>query len=165
MIALVAAMDAAGLIGVGGRLPWHLPADLAHFRALTMGGVVVMGRKTYESLGRPLAGRQNVVVTRRLPANPSGAVSWTTAPRTAVLDRASRCGKVFVIGGASVFALALPLADTLHLTRIAHTFPAGAGAVHFPPWNPAAWRLLSSETRAPDAANEWAMTFERWERR
>lgn len=159
MIALVAAMDEARLIGVGGRLPWHAPADLAHFRALTMGGVVVMGRRTWESLPGPLAERTNVVLSRRGDSLPCAAVTAVS------IDRVLRyfAGRnIYVIGGARVFAQALPLADVLHLTRIRHTFPVGDGAVYFPAWE--GFRLVASEERAADAANPWPMVFERWER-
>jgi dihydrofolate reductase len=162
-IALVAAMDAAGLIGVGGRLPWHLPADLAHFRVLTMGGVVVMGRRTWESLPGPLEGRENVVVSRRRGYFARPDVTYASALLPSLQWRKDE--RLFIIGGASVYAAALPLADALHLTRIAHTFPAGEGAVYFPARNEAAWRLAASEARAADAANPHAMVFERWERR
>jgi len=160
VIALVAAMDAAGLIGVGGRLPWHLPADLARFRAITMGGVVIMGRRTWESLPGPLEGRVNVVLSRH------GAL-YERCFNLGSLDfalSARGTRDVFVIGGAQVFAGALPLADVLRLTRIRHTFPAGDGAVYFPAWDPAAWRLTASEERAADAANPWGMVFETWRR-
>lgn len=159
MIALVAAMDAAGLIGVGGRLPWHLPADLARFRALTLGGVVVMGRRTWESLPGPLEGRINVVLSHE------SSVAGARYVGTSVARAELYFVDIRVIGGASVYAEALPIAHVLHLTRIRHTFPAGDGAVYFPRWDEAAWRLTASEERAADAANPYAMTFQTWERR
>jgi len=153
MIALIAAMDEARLIGVGGRLPWHSPADLAHFRALTMGHAVVMGRRTYESIGGPLGGRTNIVLSRERDAAP-----WRES-LASVLDDA---GDAFVIGGASVYAQALPVADSLCLTRIRHTFPVGEGAVYFPEWS--GFRLVASKHREADAENPWPMDFETWER-
>ncbi len=153
MIALVAAMDEARLIGVGGRLPWHLPADLARFRALTLGKVVVMGRKTYESIGHPLEGRINVVVRQR---------AETDEFRPVVAMGEALDTDVFIIGGASVYAQTLPLADVLYLTRVHHTFAAGDGAVYFPAWE--GFRCVASEERAADAANPWAMAFEEWRR-
>lgn len=160
MIALVAAMDEARLIGVGGRLPWSLPADLRHFRALTMGHVVVMGRRTMQSIGARLSGRVNVALTR------NGGTPVEQADVTAAsLDRALRyfaMRDVFILGGASVFAEALPLADRLYLTRIAHTFPVGEGAVYFPAWS--GFRLTASVVRAPDEENPYSMDFQTWER-
>jgi len=153
MIALVAAMDEARLIGVGGRLPWHSPADMAQFRALTMGHVVVMGRRTYESIGGPLGGRTNIVLSRE-----RDGVPWRDSLSAAVED----AGDVFVIGGADVFAQALPMADSLCLTRIRHTFPAGDGAVYFPEWD--GFRMVGSKHREADAQSPWPMDFETWER-
>lgn len=162
-IALVAAMDAAGLLGVGGRLPWHLPADLAHFRALTMGRVVIMGRRTWEGLPGPLWGRTSVVLSRSMRPWRNVQHAITVGSLAMALDYAGDEGAC-IIGGAGVFAEALPLADTLHLTRIAHTFPAGEGAVYFPRWDEAAFRCVAREERAADAANAWGMVFETWER-
>lgn len=153
MIALIAAMDEARLIGVGGRLPWHSPADLAHFRALTMGHAVVMGRRTYESIGGPLGGRTNMVLSRE-----RGGVPWWSSLTDALDD----VGHAFIIGGASVYAQALPMADRLCLTRIRHTSPAGDGAVYFPEWS--GFRVVESKHREADATNPCPMDFEAWER-
>lgn len=153
VIALVAALDEARLIGVGGRLPWHSRADMAQFRALTMGHAVVMGRRTYESIGGPLGGRTNIVLSRE-----RDGVPWRESLAEAIED----AGDVFVIGGADVFAQALPFADSLCLTRIRHTFPAGDGAVYFPAWS--GFRLVESKHREADTANPWPMDFETWER-
>lgn len=163
MIALVAAMDAAGLIGVGGRLPWRLPADLARFRALTQGRPIIGGWRTWQSIGRPLRDRTPILLSPRREMMP-GFEGFAFETLTEALMQFGHRNPM-VIGGASVYAQALPLADVLHLTRIAHTFPAGEGAVYFPKWDPAAWRLTASEARAADAANPHAMVFERWERR
>lgn len=165
-IALVAAMDAAGLIGVGGGLPWHLPADLARFRALTLRQVVVVGRRTYESIPNRLPQRTVFVLSRDDAFDPEQTETFVFSDLGRAFAQAADWQRdVFIIGGADVFAQALPLADVLHLTRIRHTFPAGEGAVYFPRWDEAAWRLAASEARAADAANPHAMVFERWERR
>ncbi len=153
MIALVAAMDEARLIGASGRLPWHSPADMAQFRALTLGHAVVMGRRTYESIGGPLGGRTNIVLS-----SARDGVPW----RDSLADAIEEAADVFVIGGADVFAQAMPFADSLCLTRIRHTFLVGEGAVYFPEWD--GFRLAASKRREADAANPWAMDFERWER-
>ena len=153
MIALVAAMDESRLIGVGGRLPWHSPADMAQYRTLTMGHSVVMGRRTYESIGGPLGGRTNIVLSRE-----RDGVPW----RESLAEAIEEAGDVFVIGGADVFAQALPVADHICLTRIRHTFPAGDGAVYFPEWD--GFRMVGSKHREADAQNPWPMDFETWER-
>ena len=164
-VSLIVAHDEGGVIAVDGRIPWDLPEERSYFRRVTRGGAVVMGARTWETIHEPLPGRINVVLTKYIAFVGKGP-AWVATSLDAAFGMAEHeTESVFVIGGADVFAQTLPLADVLHLTRIQHTFPAGAGAVYFPAWNPAAWRLLSSETRAPDAANEWAMTFERWERR
>jgi len=162
VIALVAAMDEARLIGVNGRLPWHSPADMAQFRALTMGKVVVMGRKTYESIGRPLEGRENVVASEHGRNPRKEGLWWSRSLGPSVMDRDVRGMDVFIIGGASVYAQALPLASRLYITRIRHTFPAGEGAVYFPEWD--GFRMVGSKHREADAANPWPMDFEQWER-
>lgn len=158
MIALVAAMDEARLIGVGGRLPWHSPADMAHFRALTEGHPVVMGRKTYESIGSPLTGRANLVLTRGDGAGTDGCY----IARSLKKPLRELGHDVFVIGGADIFAQALPLADRIYLTRIRHAFPAGDGAVYFPKWS--GFRLAESVHREADEKNPWPMDFETWVR-
>jgi dihydrofolate reductase len=159
VIALVATLDAAGIIGVGGHLPWHIPAARAHVRALTMGKVVVMGRKTWESLSGPLEGRVNAVMTRR------GTTMVGAAYTVADLPKALRyfAGRgVYVIGGGEVFAQTIWRATHLYLTRIHHTLPAGDGAVYFPAFD--GFTRTAAVERAVDAENPWPMTFETWER-
>lgn len=132
-LSLVAAVARGGVIGQGGTIPWRLPEDMAHFRAVTMGHPVVMGRRTWDSLPdrfRPLPGRRNVVVTR----NPNWRAEG--AERAASLDEALMLvdgdARVFVIGGAEIYAAALPLADELVLTEIDLQVE---GDVSFPPWD------------------------------
>lgn len=161
VIALVAAMDEARLIGVCGRLPWHSPADMAHFRALTMDRPVIGGWRTWQSIGRPLPGRTPVLINSRR----TYPVSWFSGFETdslalALADFAWR--DPIIIGGASIYAQTLPLASRLYLTRIRHTFPAGEGAVYFPAWD--GFRMVGSKHREADAANPWPMDFETWER-
>ena len=153
-------MDNTRLIGIDGHLPWRLPADLAHFRALTMGHVVVMGRRTYESIGRPLTGRENIVLTRGtgLPAGVSTATSLRTALQVA------RGQVVFVIGGAAVYEEALPLATHLFLTRIGCTVMSVKKRVpsYFPEWS--GFRRVNNRKHASDALHPWPMRFQTWER-
>ena len=154
-LALVVAAADNDVIGAGGTLPWKLPADLRRFRRLTLGKPVIMGRRTFDSLPAPLPGRTNIVLTSRPAGLPDGVVtvdSWASA-----LEHAARCGAwASVIGGADVFARALPSARRLYLTRV-HDRPVGD--VWLPPWNPAEWALLASEARPPDARNPVGMTF------
>ena len=130
-VTIVAAVARNGVIGVDGGLPWHLPDDLRRFKALTMGHVLVMGRKTYESIGRPLPGRTTVVVTRNAAWDPgSEEVVVATGLDEAIRTAKAIDDEVFVVGGAQVYADALPLADRLELTLVDDepdgdtTFPA-----------------------------------------
>lgn len=126
-ISLIAAVARNGVIGLENRLPWRLPEDLAHFKATTLGHPVVMGRKTFESLGRPLPGRHNVVVTRepgRLAASllegsyPMGTSVQAVSSIQEALDAAGGALEVFFVGGADLYAQILPLADRLYLTEV-----------------------------------------------
>jgi len=159
-VSLVVAADEEGGIGRGGGLPWHLPADLKHFRALTMGKPVIMGRRTWESIGRPLPGRRNVVVSRQ----PSLQVPGCEV--TASLDDALRlvddAAEACVIGGAEIYRLALPLADLIHLTRVHARVEADT---FLPPLDPREWRLQSREEHAADERHAYPFSFITLERR
>ena len=140
---LVAAVAANGVIGSEGRLPWHLPEDLKHFKQLTLGHPVVMGRKTWESLGKALPGRENIVVTRS--PGYEAADAHVAASLEAALALCAGESVVFVIGGAELYAAALPLADGLVLTEIHRDYP---GDVRFPAFDRAAWRETQRKPRA-----------------
>jgi dihydrofolate reductase len=142
IVCLVAAVARDRGIGLRGRLLVHLPDDLPRFRRLTFGSPVVMGRKTWESLGRPLPGRHNIVVTRDRHWQAAGASTAHSLPEAMAL--AGSAERVFVIGGAEVYALALPVADELELTEIDAEFAADA---FFPDWNRAEFRQTSLEDR------------------
>jgi dihydrofolate reductase len=159
-IAFVVAAAETGVIGRGGRLPWRIPSDLKAFRRLTFGKPVIMGRKTYQSIGKPLDQRDNIVVTRDRAFRPEGII---VAPSLeAALDQAralaaaKSIGEIMVIGGAELYRQALPLADRIYLTRV-HAEPDGDAL--FPPLSPAEWREVSREPLPRDAADEYACTF------
>ena len=138
-ITLVVAMDAERGIGIGNRLPWHLPEDLAHFKRITSGHPIVMGRKTFDSIGRALPNRRNIVITRNAGWRHEGV------ERAASLAEAlALCGdvEVFVIGGGQIFAEALPLAERLELTEIARRFDCDT---FFPALAAGAWREQARE--------------------
>lgn len=116
IISIIAAMDEDRVIGRGNRLPWHLPVDLKRFRALTLGHPVIMGRKTYESIGRPLDGRKNIVVTRQALYQAKGCV--VVRNLCSAFADCEDAGEVFVLGGESLFRDVLPLADKLYLTVV-----------------------------------------------
>jgi dihydrofolate reductase len=141
---LVVAMDRNGAIGHRNALPWRLPADLKRFRLLTTGHSIVMGRRTWESIGRPLPDRQSIVLSRRADFVASGAQVARTLDEALALARLP--DPVFCIGGAEIFALALPRASRIHVTRIDAEFP---GDTFFPVWDTAQWRETARETHAP----------------
>ena len=142
-IYLIAAVAKNGVIGARGKLPWHLPEDLRHFKKLTLGHPVIMGRRTWESLGRPLPGRDNIVVTRTTGYEAPGAS--VAASLAAAIALCSGEPVAFVIGGAEIYAAALALADGLVLTEIQQDFE---GDTHFPQWDRSAWRVSQKETHA-----------------
>jgi len=132
---LVAAVARNGVIGSGGKLPWRLPEDLRHFKELTLGHPVIMGRKTWESLGKPLPGRENIVVTRARGYDAPGA--HVAASLDAALALCAGESVAFVIGGGELYAAALPIADAMALTEIGRDY---AGDASFPQFDRAAWR-------------------------
>jgi dihydrofolate reductase len=157
IISLIAAMDRNRVIGVNGRLPWHLPADMGYFVQMTMGKPVIMGRKTYESIParfRPLRGRSNIILTRDSDyAAPGCHVAHTIEQ---ALAAAADAPEVMVIGGQAVYTKFLPLAHRLYLTLIDAEFP---GDAHFPPYDPAAWHTIHQETYQPDENNPYPYQF------
>ncbi len=160
-MALVVAMDEGRLIGVENRLPWRLPADLRHFRRLTWGRPVVMGRRTFESIGRPLPGRRNLVVSRQAADGRRGASEGVevTPSLEAALRRAweqAGGGEVMVIGGMSLYRQALPLARRIYLTEVHARFQ---GDAHFPELDPAGWREVAREDHPADAENPVPYSF------
>jgi len=115
-IAMIAAMAANRVIGLNNQMPWHLPADLKHFKAVTLGKPVIMGRKTFESIGRPLPGRRNIVISRQA-APDNVPVEWVSSIEAA-LELVAAVPEVMIIGGADIYRQCLPLASRLYLTEI-----------------------------------------------
>jgi dihydrofolate reductase len=152
-ISLVVAMDEAGTIGRGGALPWRLPADLKHFRQLTLGKTVLMGRKTWESLGKPLEGRRNWVLSRDAAFQPAGCEVFATLEQALA---AHADGELVVIGGAELYRQALPLARTVHLTRVHARLD---GDTSFPAWNAADFRQTARVDHPADARHAHAYSF------
>ena len=159
MLIIVAALSENHVIGKEGDLPWHLPADLAHFKRVTTGGCVVMGRRTFESLGgRPLPKRRNLVLTRR--------AGWSHEGVEVVhsLDEAiERAGEsdLYILGGEEVYRQALPRCERMHLTLVHATVE---GDTFFPEWDPDEWRLVEARRHEADERNALAMTFQEWRR-
>jgi dihydrofolate reductase len=153
VIALVAAMDEARMIGRNKALPWHLPADLAHFKALTLDKPILMGRKTWESLPGRLPRRRHLVVSRNPEYRAEGCEVFGALE--AAIDAVDE-PELMIVGGATVYTQALPLASRLHLTIVRTQV---VGDVRFPAWNPTEWREVTRVERAADERNVFAMTF------
>jgi dihydrofolate reductase len=153
-ITIVAALADNGVIGRSGSLPWHLPDDLRRFKALTLGRPILMGRRTFESIGQALPGRRNLVLTRGAAGLPPGveAVDSLAAALALCAGQSELC----VIGGAAVYAAALPRATRLELTRV---HGAIDGNVYFPAFEAADWRELARSEHAADERHAWPMSF------
>jgi dihydrofolate reductase len=158
-IALIAAMARNGVIGVDNRLPWRLPEDLRRFRALTTGHTIIMGRKTWESIGRPLPGRQNIVVSRQPAFDAPGAE--VASSLDAALALATRPDPVFVIGGEALYRAAQPLAARLYVTEIERDF---TGDARFPEFSRRSWRETAREARHSDGSDGFGFAFAEYER-
>ena len=159
IVSLVAAMSENRVIGRGGGLPWRLPRDMQHFKRTTVDHTVIMGRKTFEEVKRPLANRRNVVISRQPGFRPHGV---TVVPS---LEEALALGatedEVFVIGGGEIYRMALPRADRIYLTIVHATVE---GDTYFPEFESSAWVVEGEEYFAADDKNEFAMTFKTFSR-
>jgi dihydrofolate reductase len=154
-INVIVAMARNRVIGINNTLPWRLPADLQHFKALTMGHHLIMGRKTYESIGKPLPGRTTVIVTRNTDYRVAGCITATS------IDAAiAACGEdpeIFFVGGAEIYAQTLPRADCLYLTEIQADY---AGDAHFPELEQGAWREVDRQINlSPDGLGYHFVTY------
>ena len=152
-VSLIAAMASNRVIGRDNRLPWHLSADLKRFKRLTLGHTLVMGRKTFESIGRPLPGRSTIVVTRQEGYAPEGVQVVHSIAEA--LELAGGDDEVFIAGGGDIFQQTLPVADRLYLTIIEEAFP---GDAYFPEYDESQWRLVDREDHGPaeDAPFSWS---------
>ncbi len=165
-LALIVAVDRGGVIGRDGAMPWHLPADLAHFKRVTMGHPIIMGRRTWDSLPGPLPGRRHLVLTRRAGWQAPGATACASLDEA--LAHAAGGPPPFVIGGAQIYALALPRATRLLMTRVLADVP---GDARFPGWDDGwasgaapGWRVCTREVRPADARNPYDLVFEEYVR-
>ena len=154
LVSIIVAADERNAIGRAGGLPWHLPDDLKHFKALTLGKPVLMGRKTWDSIGRPLPGRHNIVITRQSPFAVPGVT--VVASLDAAFAAAGGAAEACVIGGADIFRLALRRADVVHLTRV---HAVVAADTFLPPLDETTWQEAGREDHAPDARHAYAYSF------
>lgn len=172
IVSLLVAMDEKGGIGKDNRLPWRLSADLRRFKELTMGHYLIMGRKTYESIGRPLPGRITIVVTRQpttstmangpLPCQPPDCLLAHSIDEALALAEAHGETEVFVIGGAEIFALALPRANRIYLTQVHAETQVD---VYFPSLLAEEWVEQGSDYHPADEKNQYAFSFKQWVRK
>lgn len=158
MISLIVAMDKNRVIGVDNQLPWHLPADLKRFKALTMGHTIVMGRKTYESIGRPLPGRTNVIVTRQQHYQVEGCRVAHSLDAAVMPTREDN--EVFIIGGAELYTQAISYADRLYVTEI--ETKVARGDAYFPEIDVQVWRLSDEHECLADEKNLFRYRYLTW---
>jgi len=156
-LSLIVATDAAGLIGRQGQLPWRLPNDLKHFKQLTLGKTVLMGRKTWDSLGRPLPQRDNWVLTRDPRFRPEGARVFAGLQEAL----AAAPGELMIIGGGELYRQSLPLARIIHLTEVHAQLQ---GDAWFPPIDRSQWRETARERHPADERHAHAYSFVTLER-
>ncbi|MDQ0245514.1 dihydrofolate reductase [Bacillus fengqiuensis] len=161
MISFLVAMDQNRVIGKDNKLPWHLPADLKYFKELTMGHPIVMGRKTYESIGRPLPGRENIVITRDKDYTAEGCTVIHSISEVKELEE-KRNDELFVIGGAEIFEQTFSIADRLYITMIEAVFE---GDTYFPDFNEDEWVVVSKEKGVKDERNVYEHYFLVYERK
>jgi dihydrofolate reductase len=161
-ISLIAAMGENRVIGASGKIPWHLPADFKHFKELTTGHPIVMGRKTFESIGKPLPGRANIVITRDESYRRDG-ITAVSSPEAALTAAATAEGadEVFIIGGAEIYKIFLHQANKIYLTKIESEFE---GDAFFPELNAEEWSLVSQEEHPADGKNAFSFIFQAYER-
>jgi dihydrofolate reductase len=159
-LTLIVARARNGVIGKGNAMPWKIPGEQAYFKRVTMGHPIIMGRKTWESIGRPLPGRRSIVVTRNAQYAAAGAE--VVAGLDAALARVADAPEAFVIGGAELYALAMPRADRLLVTEIDHDFD---GDTFLPAPDPAAWREAAREHHAPTPDRPFVVDYVEYLRR
>jgi dihydrofolate reductase len=156
IISLIVAMDEQRGIGVDGHLPWYLSADLKRFKSLTMGHHMIMGHKTYDSIGRPLPGRTSIIVSRDLTFQPEGCMVARSLETAIEFARFDNEDEVFIIGGGDLFDQAIDMADRIYLTQVHASLDAD---VYFPEFSPADWLETESAYVEADEKNEYPSTF------
>lgn len=161
-ISMIAAMAHDRVIGKDNQMPWHQPADLAHFKRVTLGKPVLMGRKTFESIGRPLPGRRNLVISRNPDYQAEGIEVVGSVEAALALLAGSSVEELMVIGGGHLYAEMLPSADCLYLTRIDL---AVEGDTRFPAFDDGQWQRVDCESHSADEKNPHPYSFETWQRR
>jgi len=153
-ISIIAAMTDERLIGVGNKLPWHLSADFRRFKAITMGKPIIMGRKTHESIGRPLPGRRNIVISHSKELRYEECEVYHSLHEA--FEALKDCAEIMIIGGAEIYKQALPLANKMYLTFVHHHFE---GDKYFPKWKAEEWQEIEHTDYAADEKNPYPYSF------
>lgn len=164
-LSIIVAMADNRVIGLNNQMPWHLPADLAWFKKNTLNKPVIMGRKTFESIGRPLPSRHNIIISKQAPSesNSTQNVSWVQSIDAAiVLAQEQNVDEAFIIGGGNIYKQTLPLANRLYLTHIDAKLQ---GDTYFPDYLPEQWQVIHQESHQPDDKNRYLCRFEILERK
>lgn len=159
IVTAVVAMAQNRAIGKDNELLWHLPDDLKHFKNITRGHTVIMGRKTFDSVGKPLPNRRNIVITRQKGLDISGAETVHSVEEALTLCPADE--EVFIVGGAEIYKLALPRTDRIYLTTVHQRYE---GDAYFPETDPLQWKEVASERHEADEKHSVAFTFSTLER-
>lgn len=159
ILSLIAAVSRNNVIGHDNRLVWHMPADLKHFKNLTSGHSIIMGRKTFESIGKPLPNRRNIIVTRQQDFEAEGCEVFNNLQ--AAIDACENEDEVFIIGGEQIFSQSIPAADKIYLTRIYKDFE---GDIKFPEFSLSEWRLTKYLRHHADEKNPFEYSFSEYER-
>lgn len=155
-VVLVVAMSENRVIGRDGGLPWQISADLKHFKKVTMGSPIIMGRKTWDSIGRALPGRRNIVITRNTEFTPEGADTVATIDAALALCRDDNAEKAMIIGGGQIYAETIKIADVIELTEVHETIE---GDTVFPEIDASIWQETSREKQSPETPNGPTFSF------
>jgi dihydrofolate reductase len=153
-LSLIVAMDENRLIGNANQLPWYLPADLAFFKRTTMGKPIIMGRKTFESIGKPLPGRRNIVITRNPDFSADGCD--VVSDIDTALARCAGADELMLIGGASLYGQLIAQTSSMYITRVHHAF---SGDTWFPEFDPRDWKVVDQQDFDADDINQYAYSF------
>jgi dihydrofolate reductase len=162
ILSIIVAASSNNVIGKDNKLPWHLPEDLKYFKNTTWAMPVVMGRKTYESIGKPLSGRINIVITRNKDLKIDGVEAVQSLNEAMEIAGKHKVKEVFIIGGAEIFNTSLPLVSRIYLTRIHSEID---GDVFFPVFNKENWLLVKNKDCEPDEKNIFSYSFQVWEKK
>jgi dihydrofolate reductase len=162
ILSIIVAASSNNVIGKDNKLPWHLPEDLKYFKNTTWAMPVVMGRKTYQSIGKPLSGRINIVITRNKDLKIDGVEAVQSLNEAMEIAGKHKVKEVFIIGGAEIFNTSLPLVSRIYLTRIHSEID---GDVFFPVFNKENWLLVKNKDCEPDEKNIFSYSFQVWEKK